>query len=184
MATVLAADHPATQSWIISGMSGTVSISIPGKHETALPESKTGDHLFTPFAVKTGDTGSLTLTHGEDHVSIGPNANLQFPVTDNAAADNAVQIDQNMGSVLYKVEHRKQRTFSVETPYLVSVVKGTVFTITTSSEESTVALMDGSLQVLTTDKEQELLLEPGQVAVKVRNGQQIQLLDEQKVENR
>lgn len=179
--TALAAEQSASQVWVVSNTFGSVSVNLQGKDETALTGVKVGDRLRTPFAVKTGDTGNLTVTHGDDRVSIGPNAHLVFPAKRQASAGNTVHIDQRLGSVLYKVEHRKKDTFSVETPYLVSVVKGTVFTITTSVEDTTVALMQGSLQVTTPDKQHELLLEPGQVAVKSRTGERILLLDEHKL---
>jgi len=161
------------KKWTVSEATGEVSIkTISG---LAL-STQTGTKLDPPFAILTGTDGRVVVTHGQDKLTISPNSKSVVP--EPGETGQITRIQQTLGSVLYHVQHRVKARFEVDTPYLVSVVKGTTFNIHVSSDASTVALIEGRLQVYTPDKKFELIMKPGQVATKSQQSKGIMLNDQ------
>src|SRR5262249_60063119 len=77
---------------------------------------------------------------------------------------------QQTGSSLFHVHRGTIDRFQVETPFLVSVVKGTVFNVLVRDDGATVALQEGHLEVNSLDATQTVELFPGDVAFSGRDG--------------
>src|SRR5450631_1135354 len=117
--------------------------------------------LTLPAQIKTGADGAIDLKDRESQIHIGPNSTVALPDT----APSGGLVDhylQSAGSALYNIQGRHGRPMSVETPYLVSVVKGTVFTISVEDGAARVTLMEGSLDVSAPGVSQHVLLKPNQ----------------------
>ncbi|HEY9099389.1 MAG TPA: FecR domain-containing protein [Thiobacillus sp.] len=157
---------------------GSVSVKGAAADGTALVAS-TGARLKAPFIVQTGADGGLTLTHDEDTLTIRPNTVTSVPTATATHSGITTRIRQSLGAVFYQVQHRVQDRFEVETPYLVSVVKGTTFNIHVTDLSTTVVLIEGRLLVHTPDMKSQVMLEPGQSATHTRQSEGI-LLKNQK----
>jgi hypothetical protein len=117
--------------------------------------------LTLPAQIKTGADGAIDLKDNESQIHIGPNSTVALP----DAGPSGSLVDhylQSTGSALYNIQARHGRPMSVETPYLVSVVKGTVFTISVEDGAARVTLMEGSLDVSAPGVSQHVLLKPNQ----------------------
>ena len=167
------------QAWSVVEVSGAVTVMDVSRRE--FPNLRTGVRLPVPFSVQTGSDGHLVLTHGQDKLTVGAEARFTIPLSHTNASDPATRIKQGLGTVLYQVEHRTKGTFQVETPFLVSVVKGTTFNIRVTADDSTVALIEGRLLVSTPDEKSQLMLTPGQAAIRSAHSAKILLKDQRTI---
>ena len=103
-----------------------------------------------------------------DVVTVTPNTRFEVP----KKGKNNVWL--TFGKVLFDMERRPDRRFSVGTPHLAAVVKGTSFAVEVDKEASTIHLTKGAVKV-TALKAGRIpgdvhLLEPGQIAVASKDG--------------
>lgn len=103
-----------------------------------------GATLAPPVKIETGADGSIRLEQASSTVDIGPNSKVLLP----GPVNDKETVIQSLGRALYSIKARKARTFAVETPYLVSVVKGTVFSVAIEESATSVALLEGSVQLI------------------------------------
>jgi hypothetical protein len=153
-----AASVATAEQITITRISGSVSVLAAGSRVDA----RVGTSLATPLRIETASDGSLHIEQESSALDIGPNSIVVLPGT--APASKWEKIQQEVGRVLYSVKARKTRSFEVETPYLVSVVKGTTFSVAVDERSATVALLEGSVEVGSPDIDERLLLEPNQSA--------------------
>ena len=164
------------EQWTVDEASGTVTIrSASGE----MLSTKAGTQLIAPFTIMTGAGGRVVVSHHLDRITVGENSQSTITQPKHAGASIFTVIKQTLGSVLYEVEHRVKDSFEVDTPYLVSVVKGTTFNIHVTQSASSVSLVEGRLLVYTPDRKSELMLTPGQVAIKSIHSIGIILKDQQ-----
>ncbi|MBJ6136411.1 FecR domain-containing protein [Marinobacter litoralis] len=105
-------------------------------------------------------SGLISQAGSEFELKSGSHVVLQ---ANTAESDGLVnRIKQWFGTVFYRIE-RQPDEFSVETPFLVSTVKGTRFVIVTTDTSSLVTLTEGSLEVLDLASEQTQMMSPGDV---------------------
>ena len=146
----------ATDVTVVSSR-GSVSVT---QNDHLVPVSASA-HLTLPAQIRTGSDGVIDLRDNASLVHIGPNSTVAIP--DSGPSGGLVdRYLQSAGSALYNIQGRHGRPMSVETPYLVSVVKGTVFTVSVEEGATSVTLMEGSLDVAAPDVSQHLLLKPNQ----------------------
>ena len=139
----------------ITRVSGAVKISVAGRDVAA----HNGAKLGLPAKIETGANGSLRVEQPSSTLDIGPNSTVLLPATDGKNE----KVIQNLGRVLYSVKPRKARSFAVETPYLVSVVKGTMFSVAIEDGATSVSLLEGSVE-LVADGVDSVLLQPNESA--------------------
>ena len=136
---------------------GNVSVT-QGDHLVPVSAST---HLTLPAQIKTGSDGMLDLKDNDSLVHIGPNSTVALPDT-GPSGSLVDRYLQSAGSALYNIQSRHGRPMSVQTPYLVSVVKGTVFTVAVEEGATSVTLMEGALDVSAPGVSQHVLLKPNQ----------------------
>lgn len=173
-------DRPAQANgteWTVMESSGTVTVTA-GETRQTLIEARKDARLPAPFSVKTGRDGRLVIIRDEDSMTVGPDSLFEVPAPVTHAQGFRTRITQTLGSLLYHVQRRPAHTFEVETPYLVSVVKGTTFNILVTDDATTVSLIEGRLFLQTPDGKDELFLDAGQAAVKSRQGDKITVKDQ------
>src|ERR1039457_4796155 len=153
---VLGLEAHATEVTVVSSR-GSVSVT---QDDHLVPVSASA-HLTLPAQIRTGSDGVIDLRDNASLVHIGPNSTVAIP--DSGPSGGLVdRYLQSAGSALYNIQGRHGRPMSVETPYLVSVVKGTVFTVSVEEGATSVTLMEGSLDVAAPDVSQHVLLKPNQ----------------------
>ena len=164
------------EQWMVDEVSGMVTIkSASGE----MLSTNAGAQLIAPFTIETGANGRVVVSHKLDRITVGENSKSTITLPKHAGASIFTVIKQTLGSALYEVEHRVKDSFEVDTPYLVSVVKGTTFNIHVTQSASSVSLVEGRLLVYTPDKKSELILTPGQAAIKSIHSKGIILKDQQ-----
>ena len=152
----------SANEWTVRSTSGDVSAATIGPDDWR--SIKTGQTLTAPFSVRTAATGQAILIRGDDTLLVAPKSVIDVRAARHSDAGLITRILQTIGSLVYQIEKRPQQHFEVETPYLVSVVKGTTFTISVTEREAVVSLEEGSLEVLSKDGTRRGLLKPGEIA--------------------
>lgn len=125
-----------------------------------------GEELSLPFAIRTGKKSRVALSQGDTKIKINSNSELHLasaaPSPSSRAAGFIALIKQKLGAAIYKVE-KHPGEFRVETPHLVSVVKGTRFTVTSGKQKSFVSVTEGLVEVTNIGSGLRAMARPGDV---------------------
>jgi hypothetical protein len=140
LTAVAAAADPT--AWTVSEIRGEVRAVAGGQSPVALEPRQV---LPPGVSVDTGNSGSLTLTHGETTIVVQRNSRIELPGS--GAADGRTTIIQSGGRLLYDVEKRSTPHFEVQTPYLAAVVKGTSFAIAVDPSAAQVQVASGAVEI-------------------------------------
>jgi hypothetical protein len=161
------ATHALAQEsgWRVSEVSGDVRTVLNGQTR---PVSR-GMLLASGSTIASNPGARAVLVSGRDYVILSPSSRVRLPGTALRASggswvQNMTQIVSEAGTALYRIEHRPNPHFRVQTPYLAAVVKGTVFSVTVSSSGASVQVTEGAVQVSTVDGGAAELIRPGMVA--------------------
>lgn len=165
--------------WTVASRTGEVRVQT-ARLALDAAELAPGVTLLAPFTVHTGSDGELVISRGEDTLTIGPGSRIEIPEPPETG-DAVTRVRQSLGSVLYQIQHRAKALFEVHTPYLVSVVKGTTFNVLSSADTTTVALIEGLLQIRTPDGQADIFLNAGQAAIRSRGERDITVEDQRRV---
>ena len=145
--------------WRVSKSSGEVWMTSSGVQNASL----TDETLFKPGeSIRTGPSGRVLLTRGEETILISPNSVVALP--DKPQDGLSTTIIEQAGSILIKAEKRNVKHFQVETPYLAAVVKGTQFRVDVGQKGSRVEVLEGKVEVSDFKTGQFALVLPGQRA--------------------
>jgi hypothetical protein len=147
--------NAGTEQISVTRTSGAVTAIANGVGVAA----RVGAKLTPPVTITTGADGAVHLEQNSAALDIGPNSIVELRDTLSGAA-----VLQRGGRVMYTVRPRKSRDFSVETPYLVAVVKGTVFTVAVADAATQVTLVEGSVELQSEGIAEAVLLQPNQTA--------------------
>jgi hypothetical protein len=144
-----------TDSISIARASGSIAATAHGVKVAV----RAGARFTPPVTIQTGADGTLHLEQSTASLDIGPNSFVEL----HDSLANA-RVVQRAGRVMYTVEPRKSRNFAVETPYLVSVVKGTIFTVSVDASSTQVTLLEGSVELRGDGIADAVMLQPNQSA--------------------
>lgn len=150
---VLAAD------WVVTRASGEVHIERGALKAVSL---RADEDVVPGDTVATGPTGRLLLTRGLETILVGPNTVLSLPRE--PQGEDKTTILQRAGRLLLDVEKKNVKHFSVETPFLAAVVKGTQFSVEVGRNETSVTVNRGVVEVLDFDTGEVGMVRPGQRA--------------------
>lgn len=169
--TALANDTSLTANqWMVQLPSGDVQIGLATESSGyRWQAAQQGQRVVAPFLVKTGATGQAVISRGNDSMQVAPDSLFEVTAASQSDASLVTRILQQLGTLIYRVETLPEKRFEVETTYLVSVAKGTTFTIDVSPDKATVSLTEGSLDVSTADGAHRVLLVPGEIAEQFRD---------------
>lgn len=106
--------------------------------------------------------GRITLTRGAETIELGPNTQVQ--IFDEPGRAPFTTVKEYFGQVAVEAEVRDVKHFAVQTPYLVAVVKGTRFVVTSDKFASEVSVQRGAVAVQTKDTGANVVLTVGQSA--------------------
>ena len=142
--------------WTVTQRSGDARVVRPGLQ----PASVTVNQALTPGdVIVTGASGRATLARGADYIVVAPHSQMRLPMKAQKAGFTA--IIQDLGTLLYKVRHTGVPHFSVDTPMLAAVVKGTTFTVVVENGRSAVQVIDGAVEVTAADGGMQSLVNGG-----------------------
>ena len=129
-----------------------------------------GHSYALPLEIETGARDAATLALPNSVIEVSPNTLMRVVAPEHNGSSLVQRILQQSGSSLFRVHRGAIDRFQVETPFLVSVVKGTVFNVLVQEDGTTVSLQEGRLQVDSLDARQTVELTPGDVAFAGRDG--------------
>jgi hypothetical protein len=152
-------------SWSVSKSSGEVWIATSDVQQASL---KQDDSLKPGDMVRTGRTGRVLLTRGQETIMIAPNSVVGIPAE--AKEGLSTTIVQQAGSILLEAEKRNVKHFAVETPYLAAVVKGTQFRVTVNAAATSVDVIRGQVEVRRFQIRPDRPVMPGQQATSFAQG--------------
>src|SRR4051794_9929571 len=143
-------------NWVVTQLSGDARVV----HRGAQPASlKINNQLVPGDMLLTGPTGRATLVHGGDYIIVAPGSELRLPAAQQPSGFTRVM--QNLGTLLFKVQHTGIPHFAVDTPMLAAVVKGTTFTVVVDQHRSAVQVIQGVVQVSAIDGGMSRMVEGG-----------------------
>ncbi len=151
--------------WRVSKSSGEVWLTTSGAQPASLGQEealKPGD------TIRTGRSGRVLLTRGEETILVTPNTVIALPAEKKDGLSTTIV--QRAGSILLEVEKRNVKHFEVETPYLAAVVKGTQFSVSVNAASATVNVLRGQVEVADFKSGQIAQVMPGQVATAFAHG--------------
>jgi hypothetical protein len=144
-------------AWQISKSSGEVWVVSPGVQQVSLTQDtalKAGDNI------RTGRTGRVLLTRGEETMLISPNTVVSLPTEPMDGLETTIL--QQAGTILIEAQKREAPHFQVQTPYLAAVVKGTQFQVTIDPHGASVDVTRGQVEVTDFKSGEHALVLPGQ----------------------
>jgi hypothetical protein len=157
--------HAEDAAWTVSKSSGEVWVAAAG----AEPVSLTASAMLKPGeTIRTGETGRVLLSRGEETILIAPNSVVGLPTEKKDGMSTTIL--QKAGSILLEVEKRKENHFAVETPYLAAVVKGTQFRVTVGKSDTRVSVSQGRVEVTDFKTGEHAAVLPGQTAKVLPHG--------------
>jgi hypothetical protein len=136
---VLLCSQSFAADWIADRLRGTVEQKRGGQWV----ELVRGTVVADGQSVRTGPDGRLDLVRGAEKVQLGSNTQILIHEGDG----NVTSIVQASGQLTAEVERRNVQHFSVQTPYLAAVVKGTIFRVVVGSGMAHVEVDRGTVQV-------------------------------------
>lgn len=157
---------------LVTAVAGDVHVSMAAVDA----DPRVGDEVLLPARIVTGDDGTLGLRQSRTSISIAPDSEIEIP---EAAFDGQLigRLVQWRGNVFYDVETRAVERLTVETPYLVAVVKGTQFNVAVLDDTTTISLFEGRLEIRDPDGRNVIDLDAGEVAIRSRDDTTIRVID-------
>jgi hypothetical protein len=144
--------------WIVAQKSGDVRVLRSGMQPASV---QLRSALAPGDLVATGVNGRAMLTNGDDYVIVAPGSRLIVPKEQAQQQAGFTRLVQQLGTMLYKVKHTGIPHFSVQTPMLAAVVKGTSFTIVVDQDRAAVQVTDGVVEVSSAAGNTRRLVERG-----------------------
>ncbi len=144
--------------WQVSKVSGQAWTGAEGRDT----EIATGMVVAAGVSIHTGPRGRVMLQRGTESMVIGPKSVVA--VSDQPGAGLSTTVLEKAGTVSFDVEKQNVQHFSVETPMLAAVVKGTHFTVAVGRADGQVAVTRGTVQVTSLKTGQQTNVTAGQHA--------------------
>lgn len=143
--------------WVADRLRGDVKIFERG----AWTVLERGDIVSDGDKIRTSGTGRAELVRGQERIALA--ANTEITIRDEAG-QAMTSLIQSRGTVTVDVEKRNVQHFSVQTPVLAAVVKGTQFTVSYVNGQARVDVERGVVQVQDPDDEMVVDVTRGQSA--------------------
>lgn len=154
---MLVAAPAIAADWQVSRVRGEVTQQVNGAWKAV----NRGDAIPNDRYLQTGENGRVGLSRGKETIEL--EGNTQIRIKD-AGADLMTTVLQDFGAVSIEAERRNVQHFSVQTPFLAAVVKGTRFTVRSDARGATVVVNRGVVQVQDTVNKLVVDVRPGQEA--------------------
>lgn len=160
LAAVSISTYSAPWGWLVQKTSGSAVYRPGGTAQLAL---KRGLVLHRGATLRTGDNGKVLLVQGEESVFIGPYTIAAIASHPTRGMQTTVLLQS--GQANFAVRKKSRAHFSVETPYLVAVVKGTKFKVAVARTSAEVSVQEGRVEVKALKSGQYVDVIAGQKAV-------------------
>jgi hypothetical protein len=144
-----AAADAAAGAWLAEEVRGTVLVRAGGEAPTSWRPLTAATPIAGQSEIATGSDGIAVLHNGADQIRLTPNSRLVLPSDQDEGLMTI--IEQSLGRIFFSIGSRPDRSFEVDSPYLVVLVKGTRFAVTATYLGDSVAVTEGTVEVRTND---------------------------------
>ena len=165
LAALSISTNSAPWGWLVQKTSGSAEYRSP--RAAPLPLEK-GLVLRAGTTLRTGGNGKALLVRDEASVFIGPYTVAAIAARPTAGMQTTVLLQR--GETNLNVRKKSRPHLSVETPYLVAVVKGTRFKVAVAQRSAEVAVEEGRVEVKALSSGYYADVLAGQKAVVDRDG--------------
>jgi hypothetical protein len=141
----IAAADPAVGAWLAEEVRGTVLVRAAGEAATSWRPLQAATPIAGQSEIATGSDGLAVLDNGVDHIKLTPNSRLVLPADEDAGLMTIIR--QSLGKIFFDIGPRPDRSFEVDAPYLVVLVKGTHFAVSSNYLGDSVAVTEGTVEV-------------------------------------
>ena len=146
------------EEWVVGRVRGAADIQEGSQGWVPLER---GTVVETNQLLRTGPDGRVGLVRGTETIELEGNTLISLQ---DAGAEMMTSVTQRKGTIVIDVEKRNVQHFSVQTPYLVAVVKGTRFAVVVDGNAARVDVDRGVVQVQDTSNDLVSDVRPGQQA--------------------
>ncbi len=162
-------------AWLAEEVRGTVLVRAAGEAASGWQPLQAATQIAGQSEIATGTDGVAVLDNGVDQIRLAPNSRLVLPP--DAEEGLLTVIQQSLGKIFFEVGPRPDRSFEVDAPFLVVLVKGTQFTVTANDLGDSVEVKEGTVEVRTTAGRDSAgtLISAGQTASVVAGGDAIRV---------
>jgi hypothetical protein len=136
---VTVSTNSAPRGWLVQKTSGN---AVYGAQSAVLTKGLVLDRGAT---LRTGNNGKVLLVRSEESVFIGPYTVAAIATHPTKGLQTTVLLQSGQASL--SVRKKSAVHFSVETPYLVAVVKGTKFNVSVGRNSAEVSVQQGRVEV-------------------------------------
>ena len=158
LALTLASSGAAADDWKIVSLTGDALVF----HAGQWVRLRQGDIVADDAVVRTMANGSLRFMRDRETIDLQPNTQIQIF---DRTGERFTTVREFFGTVGIEANVENVKHFSVRTPYLAAVVKGTIFGVSTTTNASAVAVQRGLVGVNDTANISHADVHPGQAAV-------------------
>jgi ferric-dicitrate binding protein FerR (iron transport regulator) len=152
---------PAQADWRVARLTGAATFSPASGTPVRLSR---GAVVPDDVTIETGRNGRVALSRGSSTIVVGPLSSISL----SPGLFGTTTVLQRTGGIDYEVERRDERYFSVETPFLGAVVKGTRFSVRVGSRDADVAVTRGLVGVTCLASGESADIPPGHRAATAR----------------
>jgi ferric-dicitrate binding protein FerR (iron transport regulator) len=128
-------------AWKVTSLQGVVRVSHSGHASEA---AYANEILPNGATLTTGAESRATLENGLQSIEVASHSRMTIARDSTAAL---TRIIEDFGYLLFKVDHRGEPHFRVDTPLLAAIVKGTTFSVSTDPREDMVHVVQGLVQI-------------------------------------
>ena len=126
--------------WRVTVAEGVVRIMQPGRQAAA---ADLNAPLSVGAVVTTGVNSRATIENGAQRIMMTANSRMTIAPDEGGLT----RILQDLGAIIFEVDHRQTPHFRVDTRLLAALVKGTTFSVTVGAAEDEVHVTQGLLEV-------------------------------------
>ena len=134
-------------AWLAEEVRGTVLIRAAGEAAASWQPLRAETTIAGQSEIATGSDGAAVLDNGVDQIRLTPNSRLVLPAVEGEGLMTIIR--QSLGKIFFDIGSRPDRSFEVDAPYLVVLVKGTQFSVSTNYLGDSVAVTEGTVEVRT-----------------------------------
>ncbi len=139
LAMFIALVVPAHADWVVSRVRGDAQQMVDGQWVPLVR----GAVVVDGQSVRTGENGHVDLVRDAELIELDPETEILL----HEGAGKLTSLVQSSGVVTADVERRNVQHFSIQTPFLAAVVKGTRFRVVVADGSAQVNVDRGTVQV-------------------------------------
>ncbi|MCT4654937.1 MAG: FecR family protein [Cohaesibacter sp.] len=156
--TLVPSSAQEASDWLIKKVSGDAWITTL---EEQTIEVRKGMYFKPGQTLKTASRSRVLLSRNKERLQVGADTIIRLPSAEVVEPGKTI-IKQRRGKIDLLISRKDRKHFSVETPYLAAVVKGTRFSVSVVDQRAVVRVYEGLVGVNSLISDEKNDIRPGQ----------------------